>query len=173
MYAVRKTHFDILVGSGGNAHCLPIRVSRSWNLVEVKGAIVLGKSSPAIRLPVFPAKLWMSMTFARVLTSSVPPHFIFAPKILRIHLLNQMNYWTIGPILTPCAQSRKLEKRRHVVWPWCIIIPVEIFFLELPIYQWELKQVWQDGRGGGALSLCSPPESMLPTARVWSYGKVM
>ena len=51
-----------------------------------------------------------SMSSLRVLTSSVPPHFILAHKILRIYLLNQMNYWTIGLILIPCARSPEPEE---------------------------------------------------------------
>ena len=37
------THFDALLGFGGNTHCSPRRVARSRNLVRVKRAIVLGK----------------------------------------------------------------------------------------------------------------------------------
>ena len=48
------------------------------------------------------------MSLTRVLTSSSLPHFIFAHKILEIYLLNQMNYWTIGPNLIACALSPKL-----------------------------------------------------------------
>ena len=37
------THFDAVLGFGGNTHCLPIRVDRFRNLVLVKRATVLGK----------------------------------------------------------------------------------------------------------------------------------
>ena len=43
------TNFDALLGFGGNTHCLPIRVARSGNPLEVKRAIVLGKLQPVIR----------------------------------------------------------------------------------------------------------------------------
>ena len=46
------THFDELLGFGGNVHCLPIRVGRSRSLVGVKRAMVLGKLySPPGSLP--------------------------------------------------------------------------------------------------------------------------
>ena len=39
----RLTHYDALLGFGGNTHCLPIRVGRSRNLVGDKRAIVLSE----------------------------------------------------------------------------------------------------------------------------------
>ena len=47
------THFEALLGFGGNALCLPVRVDRSRNLVGVKRATVLGELQSANRLRVF------------------------------------------------------------------------------------------------------------------------
>ena len=55
------------------------------------------------------SKLLKSMSFTRVLTRSMLPHF-FAHKIFKIYILNQMNYCTIGSNLMcmcPGSQARR------------------------------------------------------------------
>ena len=50
------------------------------------------------------------MLMTRVLTSSVLAHFIFAHKILEIHLQDQMTYWTVGfyfDLMCPEPQARR------------------------------------------------------------------
>ena len=106
--------FDALLGLGGNLHCLPIRVGRSRDSVVANRAIVPDIYS-AIRLQLFPANIWMSLSSTRVVTSSVLPHYILGHEILKIDLPNQMKNWTVGTILIPCDRSPELGKRRHGV----------------------------------------------------------
>ena len=109
-------------------------------------------------LPVFTANFWESMSLTSLLASSVLPHFIFAHKIFKIHLLNQMNYWTISLILIPYARSPKPRKEAS----WCLTLMHHSlnaifslnFFSDQPVR--IVKSLARYIGTGGALNLCSP-----------------
>ena len=77
-------------------------------------------------LLVFTANLWESVSLTRVLTSSVIPHYIFG-QISKIHLLNDLDYWIVGPILIPCTRSPEPGRGARVSGPNASFFSVRCF----------------------------------------------
>ena len=140
------TQFDALLGFGGNAHCLPIRVGRSRNLIGVKRVMVPGEIQPPIR----------------------------SSKLLRIHVVDQgahelsaspLYFWPRNP------QSSSTE-RDELLNRWSILIPCTrksgvmvsgpnaLFSLRIfLIYQSESKQGRQDVSRQEGFQTMLPPGS--------------
>ena len=155
------THFDSLLGLGGNTHCVLIRVGRSRNLVRVKRAIVFWQAIASCSLPSVSGNFSKSMPLPRVPTKWLLPHFNFAPKIFKIH---PPKHATSVPIWLQVLAAPSSETRPHDVWSYCIIFLHVIFSLkrlsDLPlIFKTSLAECIG---AGGAFKLCSPPGSANP-----------
>ena len=138
------THFDAFWGFGGNAHCLPIRVGRSRNLVEVSvarycfwKAIASYFLTWTFQLTFDSPRRWPGWSptqcFTILFLGTKFPKFIYWAR------------WTTGPMLIPCIPRVTFpKKKRHGVWPNASLSSKQYFFLPVRIYQsiWSTSQVW-------------------------------
>ena len=75
--------------------------------------------------------------------------FYICPQILRIHLLNQMNYWTIGTVLITCA--RKPQARE-----WAVMVSGTNTSFSLETFlSVKFGKIKKYNRTGGAFSMFS------------------
>ena len=85
--------------------------------------------------------------------------FRFTHKILKIQLLNQMNYCTIDRISIPCARSLKPGKNVGIDLNFIFIFS-DSFPLKLPDVLIRTKTSFEGFiKAGRAFNLCTPPKS--------------